>query len=95
VRGEDVAAAGVDQGPGAGLDLGLLDGRRRRGGERKQGEERGERGNAEAVPVQRSFSLWPEIRICGSISGFRVSIRTTETPTLWAIAVKVSPFWIT
>ncbi len=87
VGGEHFAGAGVDQGPGAGLELRRL--RRSDGspGDQRSGDQPGE----EEAPPHRSFSFSPEIRIWGSTPGFSSRMTATGTPVSWAIEVSVSP----
>lgn len=95
--GEDVAVPGVDDDPGGGGGL-----RRGLGGDRgcrdPQGERKQrprERQPAPRASDQRSFSVAPDGRACGSISGFNSSRRSTGTPTSAAIPASVSPGWTT
>jgi hypothetical protein len=91
VDDDRLSGASVDERPGAGVEA-----RRpvRCGGSgRRRGREQpDQQGQDEA---QRSFSLSPASRICGSTPGFSRSMPEIETPVLWAIELSVSPGWTT
>ena len=85
--------AGINQQPGAGVQL---RGASRAGGrprERDQPEGECHRDRRGGDQPQRSFSFCPGMIACGSRPGFSSSIVSTGTPVFSAIAVSESPSW--